>query len=75
MFRVAKQKIAGKKEIIKTKKSKKENNKMSLTLGTWILLIIVMIIVAKIAHRLSLRTIFRPVKRSTKHVKKEWDEA
>ena len=48
---------------------------MSLTLGTWILLIIAMIIVAKIAHKLSLKTIFRPAKKSVKHVKKEWDES
>jgi len=48
---------------------------MSLSLGTWIMLIIVMVIVAKVAHRFSLKTIFRPAKRSGRHIKKEWEES
>jgi len=48
---------------------------MSLSLGTWILLIFVMIIVAKIAHRLRLRTIFKPTKRVVRHVEGEWKDS
>lgn len=74
-FRVSEQKIVKKKQEIKPEKQRKEESKMSLSLGTWILLIIVMLVVAKIAHKLSLKTIFRPAKRSTKYIKKEWDDA
>ena len=54
---------------------RKESFKMSLSLGTWILLIIVMIIVAKVAHKLRLRLLFGPTKKATIHIKKEWDDA
>lgn len=54
---------------------KKENIKMDLSIGTWIILIIIMIIVAKIAHKISLKTIFKPTKKASKHIKKEWDES
>jgi len=55
--------------------SKKEEVKMSLSLGTWIMLIIVMLIIAKVAHKISLKTIFKPTKKTAKYVKKEWDES
>jgi hypothetical protein len=48
---------------------------MSLSLGTWIMIIIVMLIVAKIAHKISLKTIFRPTKKSVKKIKSDWDES
>ena len=48
---------------------------MELSLGTWFFLIIVMLIVAKIAHKVSLRTVFRPTKKIAKHVKTEWEES
>lgn len=66
-------------EIKKTKKQEikkeKEKIKMNLTLGTWVLLVIVMLVVAKIAHKISLKTIFKPTKKTVNHVKKEWDES
>ena len=63
-------------QINKTQKSKrKEDRHMTLSLGTWILLILAMVIVAKLAHKISLKTIFRPTKRSVKHVKEEWKES
>ena len=55
--------------------SKKEENKMGLSLGTWVMLIIVMVVVAKVAHKLSLKTIFRPTKKATTKIKKDWEEA
>ncbi len=57
------------------KSKRKEDKHMTLSLGTWVLLILAMVIVAKLAHKISLKTIFRPTKRSAKHVKKEWEEA
>ena len=63
-------------QINKTQESKrKEDRHMTLSLGTWILLILAMVIVAKLAHKISLKTIFRPTKRSVKHVKEEWKES
>jgi len=61
--------------IKKEPKQKKEKVKMSLSLGTWIMLIIVMLIIAKIAHKITLKTIFKPTKKTAKHIKKEWDES
>lgn len=48
---------------------------MGLSLGTWILFILVMIVVAKIAHKISLKTIFKPTKQVANHVKKEWEDS
>ena len=53
----------------------KKEKAMGLTLGTWIMLMIMMVVVAKIAHKLRLRTIFRPTKRAARHVEKEWKES
>ena len=65
------------KKVIKVSKSLKEKEKknMTLSLGTWIFLIIIMVIVAKIAHKISLRTIFKPTKKAAKHVVDEWKES
>lgn len=52
-----------------------KGNDMSLSLGTWVLLIIVMVVVAKVAHKISLKTIFSPTKKAVKHVGKEWEES
>jgi formate hydrogenlyase subunit 4 len=48
---------------------------MSLSLETWIILIIAMIVVAKTAPRLSLKNIFRPAKKVAKHVESEWKDS
>lgn len=72
MFQVLKPKP--KIKIKKTKK-RKEKKIMNLTLGTWVLIIIVMVVVAKVAHKLSLKTIFKPTKKAAKSIKKEWDES
>lgn len=56
-------------------KPDKEERTMSLSIGTWIMLIITMVVISKTAHKLSLRTIFRPTKKAAKHVKEEWDES
>lgn len=68
-------KIRPSRHIADTITPKPKENKMELTLGTWILLIIVMMFVAKIAHKISLRTVFRPTKKLANHVKTEWDES
>jgi len=63
-------------KIVATKPNQRKEVKiMSLSLGTWILLIIVMIIITKIAHKFSLKTIFRPTKRAKKHIEKEWEDS
>lgn len=67
--------VTSKIEKIKPKTIKKEGFEMGLSLGTWILLIIVMVIIAKVAHKISLKTIFTPTKQVTKHVKKEWEDS
>ena len=53
---------------------RKENN-MSLTIGTWVCIIIVSFIVAKIAYRTTLKKIFSPMKRIVSYIKSEWKEA
>ena len=64
-----------KKDVKQIKNQNKEELHMSLSLGTWILLIIVMIIVAKLAHKFNLKTIFRPAKKTVQHVEKEWKDS
>lgn len=59
----------------KTEEVKKEEKTMSLSLGTWIMLIIVMVIVTKVAHKIGLKTIFRPTKKAAAHVEKEWKDS
>jgi len=59
----------------KTETSKKGDGKMGLSLGTWIMLIIVMVVISKFSNKLGLRTLFRPTKKAAKSVKKEWDES
>jgi hypothetical protein len=41
-----------------------KENYMSLSFGTWILIILAMVVVTKVAHRLSLKTLFRPAKKA-----------
>jgi hypothetical protein len=74
-FQIRKPELKIKKDVPKIIKQKKEKIVMGLSLGTWIMLIIVMVIVAKIAHKLSLKTIFRPTKKAAKKIKTEWDES
>jgi anaerobic C4-dicarboxylate transporter len=62
------------KEVSKNEKLKKEN-KMSLSLGTWIMIVILTIFIAKIANKISLKTIFKPTKKISRQVKKDWDES
>jgi hypothetical protein len=59
---------------IKERKIKKEN-KMNLTLGTWLIIIAMIIIVPAILRRISLKTIFKPTKKISKNIKKEWDNS
>jgi hypothetical protein len=63
------------KDLVKKEVKTKGEGFMSLSLGTWIMLVIVMIIVAKLAHKLSLKTIFRPTKKSVKKIKADWEES
>ena len=70
---ITKTKKEVKKEVVKTQKPKE--NTMSLSLGTWIMIFIMMVIVGKISHKITLKTIFKPTKKAGKHVKKEWDDA
>lgn len=58
----------------KTKLKTKEIT-MSLSLGTWIMLILVMIIIAKLVHLVTLKNLFKPAKRSVKRIKDDWDDA
>lgn len=64
-----------KKTVAEPKQIKKENFEMPLSTGTWILLIIVMVVVAKVAHKISLKTIFTPTKKTVKHIGKEWKDS
>lgn len=54
------------------KSTKKED---SMSTGEWILLIIVMLGVAKVAHLITLKTVFKPAKKALKHVEKEWGDS
>jgi NADH:ubiquinone oxidoreductase subunit 4 (subunit M) len=60
---------------IKDKTKKIQKLEKNLSIKTWFMLIILMIVVTKISHKISLKTIFKPTKKVSKHVKKEWDES
>ena len=48
---------------------------MNLSLGTWIMIIIICIIISKIMPNIKLRYIFKPTKKAAKHIKNEWDNS
>ncbi len=54
---------------------KQEKGESKMDLGTWIMIVLVMVVVAKVAHKITMKTFFKPVKTSVKAVKKEWEEA
>jgi hypothetical protein len=62
---------------IKERKIIKEikENKMNLSLGTWLMIIILIIIIPTIFRKLSLKIIFKPTKKIAKEIKKNWDES
>ena len=59
----------------------KEGQMNGLTLGTWVVIVLVMIIVTKMAHLIGWRTIVRPLKKvfifgkkEAKTIEREWKE-
>lgn len=48
---------------------------MSLSLGSWIILVIVMVVIAKVAPKINLKAIFKPSKKTVSHIKQEWKDS
>jgi len=54
------------------KQKKKDGDNMDLSLSTWLLIIVVMLIVAKLAYKLTLRVVIKPIKKIVTNIINEW---
>jgi len=61
--------------IKKAVKQKPKQRSTYMSAGTWVAIFLLAVVAAKVAHWVTVRIIVRSVKKASKHIKKEWDEA